>query len=269
MELIFTKMQAAGNDYIYLDCRSTGLPPEASAWAVQLSQRHFAVGADGLICIGPPILPGGDACMYIFNADGSAGGMCGNGVRCVAEFLYTHGLPKEQLRIDTPNAGQRILRRIAPRLWQADMGRFTYRGPACLTAAGRSWPGEQLWLGNPHFVVFCRRPPTGTTLARHGQALAAHPFFPEGSNVEFVRRTAPDALTVTVWERGSGATLACGTGACAAAAAAVLTGRCPRERPIAVTMPGGTLTVEILLDDTALLTGEVRRVFDGRYQVGG
>ena len=98
MELNFTKMQAAGNDYIYLDCRAAGLPPNAAALAVALSRRHFSVGADGVIFICPPLLADGDAAMRMFNADGSEGAMCGNGVRCVAEFLYTHGIRRDCIR---------------------------------------------------------------------------------------------------------------------------------------------------------------------------
>ena len=107
MKLNFTKMQGAGNDYIYIDCRAAGLPPDAAVWAVQLSRRHFSVGADGVIYLCPPLRADGDAAMRMFNADGSEGVMCGNGVRCTAEFLYTHGVRRDCIRIDTPSAGQR------------------------------------------------------------------------------------------------------------------------------------------------------------------
>ena len=130
MELNFTKMQGAGNDYLYLDCRRTGLPPDAAALAVQLSRRHYSVGADGVIYLCPPLLADGDATMRMFNADGSEGAMCGNGVRCAAEFLYTHGVRRDWLRIDTPRTGRRILRRVGAGLWQAEMGRFTAAGDA-------------------------------------------------------------------------------------------------------------------------------------------
>ena len=101
MKLNFTKMQGAGNDYIYIDCRAAGLPPDAAAWAVQLSRRHFSVGADGVIYLCPPLRADGDAAMRMFNADGSEGVMCGNGVRCAAEFLYTHSVRRDCIRIDT------------------------------------------------------------------------------------------------------------------------------------------------------------------------
>jgi len=128
VELNFTKMQAAGNDYIYLDCRAAGLPPNAAALAVALSRRHFSVGADGVIFICPPLLADGDAAMRMFNADGSEGTMCGNGVRCVAEFLYTHGVRRDCIRIDTPNAGRRTLRHVGAGLWQVEMGAFLGAG---------------------------------------------------------------------------------------------------------------------------------------------
>ena len=122
MKLRFTKMQGAGNDYIYLDCRQTGLPPDPPALARQLSRRRFSVGADGLICIGPPLLADADAAMYIWNADGSEGAMCGNGARCVAEYLYTHGVDKALIELDTPGAGRKTLFRTGEQMWQAGAG---------------------------------------------------------------------------------------------------------------------------------------------------
>ena len=282
MELNFTKMQGAGNDYLYLDCRRTGLPPDAAALAVQLSRRHYSVGADGVIYLCPPLLADGDATMRMFNADGSEGAMCGNGVRCAAEFLYTHGVRRDCLRIDTPRAGRRILRRVGAGLWQAEMGRFTAAGDAVgaqtlgrgplleqpLCAGGRSWRVSCVAVGNPHCVIFTREtPPAGEALARYGRALEHHPAFTGGINVEFVQQLSPLALPASVWERGSGATLACGTGACAAAAAAVLTGRCPRGAPILVQMPGGTLEVQVCRDDTILLTGDAVTVFCGTVRL--
>ena len=139
MKLNFTKMQGAGNDYIYIDCRAAGLPPDAAAWAVQLSRRHFSVGADGVIYLCPPLRADGDAAMRMFNADGSEGVMCGNGVRCAAEFLYTHGVRRDCLRIDTPSAGQRVLHRVGDGLWQVEMGSTGCRrgrGAGRRTAAG-------------------------------------------------------------------------------------------------------------------------------------
>lgn len=282
MKLRFTKMQGAGNDYIYLDCRQTGLPPDPPALARQLSRRRFSVGADGLICIGPPLLADADAAMYIWNADGSEGAMCGNGARCVAEYLYTHGVDKALIELDTPGAGRKTLFRTGEQMWQAGMGRFSTRaedlpavglgaGPLLdvpLVVAGRSWRVHCLSMGNPHCVVLCdKTPPTGGALAAWGRALERHPAFPRRTNVEFVRYYGETLLNVTVWERGSGATLACGTGACAAAAVLVLRGQCPREQEISVRLPGGTLMVTVLADDTVLLSGPARAVFTGEVEV--
>ncbi|MDY5502398.1 MAG: diaminopimelate epimerase, partial [Gemmiger sp.] len=229
MKLHFTKMQAAGNDYVYLDCRAGGLPTrkEAAALAVRLSRRRFSVGGDGIILIGPPLLADGDAAMYIYNADGSEGAMCGNGVRCVAEYLYTHGVRRGCIQIDTPQAGRKTLHRVAPQVWQAGMGHFTARAdvfPAVglgrglllgcpLTAAGKSFTVDCIHVGNPHCVVSCETLPTAAQLAVWGAAIEKHPAFPAGVNVEFVRVVSPGCLQASVWERGSGATLACGTGA--------------------------------------------------------
>ncbi len=282
MELEFTKMQGAGNDYIYLDCRRSGVPADASHLAVQLSRRRWSVGADGLICIAPPLLADADATMVMFNADGSEGVMCGNGVRCVAEYLYIHGVEKDLIELDTRRAGRKTLYRVGAHHWRAGMGRFSTRaedlpvvglgaGPLLeipLVAAGRSWQVSCISMGNPHCVVTGREtPPVGTTLALWGTALAQHPAFPQGTNVEFVRVDSPTALTVTVWERGSGATLACGTGACAAVVTQVLAGRCPREKTVEVSLPGGVLGVQVLADDTVLLTGPARMVFSGKIAV--
>lgn len=283
MKLRFTKMQGCGNDYIYLDCRDTGFPGDAAAWSVRLSRRRVGVGADGLICIGPPLLADGDASMRIFNADGSEAQMCGNGVRCVAQYLYTHGVPRQKIRIDTPAAGRKTLRRLEEGVWQADMGRLSARaadlpavgfgeGPLLrlpLAAAGRSWDVACLSMGNPHCVVFWPDAdlPAGPALAALGPAFERHPAFPEGVNTEFLRPESPTRLRMRVWERGSGETPACGTGACAAAAAMVLRGQSPRETPLAVELPGGTLTVTVRADDTVLLAGPAAEVFTGEAAV--
>lgn len=282
MKLRFTKMQGAGNDYIYLDCRHDGLPADPAALARQLSRRHVSVGADGLICIGAPLLADADAAMYIYNADGSEGAMCGNGARCVAEYLYTHGVDKTLIELDTPQAGRKTLYRTADHRWRAGMGRFSARaqdlpvvglgpGPLLevpLVAAGRPWRVSCISMGNPHCVVVCdKTPPIGAALRAWGSALEHHPAFPRRTNVEFVRLYGENLLDVTVWERGSGATLACGTGACAAAAAMVLLGRCARQTEIAVRLPGGTLHVCVLPDDTVLLTGPARTVFAGEIEI--
>ena len=124
MKLSFTKMQGCANDYIYLDCRASGVPADIAALAQRLSARHFSVGADGIICICAPVTPGADGRMRIFNADGSEAQMCGNGVRCVAEWLYTHGVEKPVLTIDT-NSGVKRITRQGAQLWQVAMGAYS------------------------------------------------------------------------------------------------------------------------------------------------
>ena len=282
MQLSFTKMHGAGNDYIYLDCRTTGLPEKIAQWSVQLSRRHFSIGADGIICICPPSTPGADATMRMFNADGSEGKMCGNGVRCVAEFLYTHGLPRDVLEIDTLS-GRKTLRRLGAGQWQAEMGCFSAmaadlpaanvgEGPlvhVALQAAGKTWDAACISMGNPHCVIQWpdEEVPTGSALAAIGPVFEHHPVFPERTNTEFVYVYSPTRVKMRVWERGSGETLACGTGACATAAALVLRGICPRETPVAVELLGGTLHITVQNDDHVLLAGPAVTAYTGVVEV--
>ena len=166
MELSFTKMQGCANDYIYLDCRTAGVPENIAALSEKLSRRHFSIGADGIICICAPRTAGADAMMRIFNADGSEGRMCGNGIRCVAEWLYTHGVQKEQLAIDTLSGLKTVTRR-GEGLWQVEMGAYSTL-PADLPAVNMGGAplvdvplevDDNLWrvtcinVGNPHCVT--------------------------------------------------------------------------------------------------------------------
>ena len=166
MKLSFTKMQGCANDYIYLDCRASGEPADIAALAQRLSARHFSVGADGIICICAPVTPGADGRMRIFNADGSEAQMCGNGVRCVAEWLYTHGVEKPVLTIDT-NSGVKRISRQGAQLWQVEMGAYSTlptdlpaihmgEGPLVdqpLTVEGKVWKVTCISVGNPHCVT--------------------------------------------------------------------------------------------------------------------
>ena len=166
MELSFTKMQGCANDYIYLDCRTAGVPENIAALSEKLSRRHFSIGADGIICICAPRTAGADAMMRIFNADGSEGRMCGNGIRCVAEWLYTHGIAKETLAIDTLSGLKTVTRKGAG-LWQVEMGAYSAMPadlPAVnmgdgalvdktLTVDGKDWQVTCISVGNPHCVT--------------------------------------------------------------------------------------------------------------------
>lgn len=251
--LRFFKMQGCGNDYVFIDCRDQSVADPA-ALARRISDRHTGVGSDGLVLLSAA----GDAelAMRIFNADGSEAEMCGNAVRCAARYAWDSGWAvREPLRIRTA-AGLRIL-------WNAPNGAVTVvmGRPSPLSGAAVQWQGQSLTrlsVGNPHGVLFCSSAadfPLAAAAAQIGKTARL--------NLEVVEPVAQNRLKMRVWERGSGETLACGTGACAAAAAAVLRRHCDRGQPIAVQMPGGTVTVRWLTDGRLLLTGEARFVFRG------
>ena len=260
----FTKMQGLGNDYLYLNCLE-GAPDDLPGLAIRLSDRHFGVGGDGIICIGPGKT--GDFSMEMYNADGSRGAMCGNGIRCVGKYVYDKGLTRKTcLTIDT-DAGPRLVE-LEVRGGRAvrvsvDMGVPVVK-PGMDVAAGeetfRLYPVE---VGNPHGVVFCQEPAV-VDLGQVGPVLER--LFPGGINVEFAAPRGQDRLEVRVWERGSGITLACGTGACAALAAAVKTGRCARR--CAVRLPGGVLDLDWDRDSGHMrMTGPAVTVFEGEVEI--
>lgn len=256
----FTKMEGLGNDYIYLNCLE-GAPDDLPGLAVRLSDRHFGVGADGLICIGPG--RGGDFSMDMYNADGSRGAMCGNGIRCVGKYVYDKGLTRKTcLTIDTA-AGPRTLELhvLGSRAdaVTVDMGRVRTGAPITLEAAGERFTVIPADAGNPHGVIFCPEPEQ-VDLERLGPLLERHPALGERRNIEFVSVPDRERLSVRVWERGSGITLACGTGACAAFEASLRENRCgPR---VQASLPGGTLTLEKRRENI-FMTGPARTVFEG------
>ncbi len=256
----FTKMEGLGNDYIYLDCLE-GAPEDLPKLAVRLSDRHFGVGADGLICIKPG--QGGDFAMEMYNADGSRGAMCGNGIRCVGKYVYDCGLTRKTcLTIDT-GAGPRrlelhVLDGAVDRV-TVDMGPARVDSPVRAEAAGESFTVVPVDVGNPHGVIFCDNP-DNLDLERLGPILERHPALGERRNIEFVSCAGRERLTLRVWERGSGVTLACGTGACACFAAALRENRCCSKAEAA--LPGGTLSLE-KRGEHIFMTGPARRVFEG------
>lgn len=253
----FIKMQGLGNDYLFLNCLE-GEPENLPELAVRMSDRHFGAGSDGLICLCPSTK--GDFRMRMFNADGSEGEMCGNGIRCLAKYIRDCGLsPKDVLRIET-GAGLRQTELLDDAV-RVDMGPPQVSAPVEVEALGRIWRLTPVSMGNPHGVIF----QTGIhdlSLALVGPALERHPAFPGGINVEFVEMIDRNTLRMRVWERGSGETLACGTGACAALAAAVSSGLA--ERTARVELPGGTLEV-CWAGETILLTGPAVTVYKGEY----
>lgn len=258
----FTKMEGIGNDYIYLNCLER-VPEDLPGLAVRMSRRHFGVGADGLICIRPGRT--GDFTMEMYNADGSRGSMCGNGIRCVGKYVYDCGLTRKTcLTIDT-DAGPRGLElhvageRVEAVTVAIGTARF---GPRVeVEAEGGTFSVCQVSMGNPHAVIFCSQPEE-VELERVGPQLEGHPALLERSNVEFAACRGGEELEVRVWERGSGITLACGTGACACFAAARRRGLCgDRAR---VRLPGGELEVEARGEEL-FLTGPARLVFEGEW----
>ena len=278
MKLAFTKMQGCANDYIYLDCRAGGVPQDIAALAQRLSARHFSVGADGIICVCAPETPGADGTMRMFNADGSEGKMCGNGIRCVAQWLADHApecAGKQVLRIDT-RSGLKTLRAMGGGAWQVEMGTYSAlaadlpavnmgAGPLVdrpLEAAGRTWQVTCISVGNPHCVTVVPEV-EALRLEQIGPAFEKHPNFPEQINTEFVQVVDPTHLKMRVWERGSGETWACGTGACATAAALTELGVCPVDQPIHIALRGGELVIRVLPDGQIRMTGPTETVCEG------
>ena len=267
MRLSFTKMQGCANDYIYLDCRASGVPADIAALARQLSARRVSVGADGIICI--CAAAGADAAMRMFNADGSEGKMCGNGIRCVAEWLYTHdsACAKDSLRIDTAS-GQKLLRRAGEGRWQVEMGRYSPMAADLPAVHRRVWTVSCISVGNPHCVVPAEDV-DGLDLAAIGPAFEGHENFPERVNTEFVQQLGPACLKMRVCERGRGETWACGTGACAAVSAFTELGRVPAGADVRVLLRGGELTIRVLPGRELLMTGDAVTVYEGTAQVNG
>ncbi len=272
----FTKMQGIGNDYVYINTLEETVADPA-ALAIRMSRQHFGVGADGLILIGKN--SEGEFTMREFNADGSESEMCGNGSRCVARYLYDRGLTdSEDITLRT---GAGLIRlRVLPENGKAarvrvDMGvpelrpeRVPVRTEArceegvAVEAAGQRFTAHCVSMGNPHAVIFVEdtdRIPMDAL----GPALEHHPVFPRRANIEFVQVKDPEHLRMRVWERGSGETLACGTGACAALAAACVTGRCGRSADIELL--GGTLRVTWESDGHIYQEGPAEFVFDGEW----
>ena len=278
MKLNFTKMQGAGNDYIYIDCRAAGLPPDAAAWAVQLSRRHFSVGADGVIYLCPPLRADGDAAMRMFNADGSEGAMAGNALRCMGKYLYDSGIAaKEDLRIETGIGVREVhVYTTNGKVTSAcvDMGKATLDAAALrftipektvvdypVFIGGQSFNITCVDVGNPHCVVFCPRV-DDVDVDFIGPRFEHAPYFPERINTEFIRVVNPSTIKMRVWERGSGETMACGTGACAAVVAAVANGMCEKGRDVTVRAAGGDLVVNYT-DEKITLTGDAKLVYTG------
>ncbi len=277
--LRFVKMHGCGNDYIYFDCfNQTIADPEGLS--ILLSDRHKGVGGDGIILVCPSETADGK--MRIFNADGSEAMMCGNGIRCVAKFLYDTGLcRKKHLEIDTLSGVKYcdiIEEGGEAAAVTVDMGRAELvpeRIPVSLpgesvvgrkiAVAGGEYQATCVSMGNPHCVIF-GGDPMELDLEAIGPRFEKDKIFPNGVNTEFIEVLDSHTLKMRVWERGSGETMACGTGACAAAVAACLNGYCRMGEDITVRLRGGDLVINYT-PERVLMTGEAVKVFSGEVKV--
>ncbi len=268
----FTKMDGAGNDYIYVDTTRYPISDPQTA-SVKWSNRHTGIGSDGLVLIGKPsILSGADFSMRIFNADGSEAKMCGNASRCIGKYLYErHLTDSSEIKLETLSGVKTLSLTLSPDRLTVTVVTVDMLQPAFHQAsqydeqvgldALREY-GHPLFvsMGNPHCVVFVDDI-AAIDVARVG-AMGEHlPAFPERCNIEFAQLTGTDELRTRVWERGSGITMACGTGACATAVAAAHVGLTSRESD--VVMDGGRLHVRWAEDDHVMLSGPAEFVFDG------
>lgn len=275
----FTKMQGTGNDYVYVNCFEEHIENPA-ALAKLMSPRRFSVGSDGLILICPSDVA--DAKMCMFNLDGSEGKMCGNGIRCVGKYIYDNGIAvSDTIKIETLSGIKTLYitaQNGVAKSITVDMGEPSfntrkipadYNGATIinkpLTVAGCQYNVTAVSMGNPHCVVFCDNI-SELALEEIGPPFENHDVFPEKVNTEFIRVIDKNTLEMRVWERGSGETFACGTGACAAVAAAVANKYCEKEQEITVHLLGGDLFITYKADGRILMRGDAKKVYDGVYE---
>ena len=278
-QIKFTKMHGIGNDYVYINCFDQRVE-SPNELAIKMSPRRFSVGADGVILICPSSVA--DAKMRMFNLDGSEGKMCGNGVRCVGKFVYDSGIAhKETITVETLSGIKTL--KITDKDGFADtitvdMGKAEFapeKIPAiadcesiidtAITVNGEDYNITAVSMGNPHAVTFCDEIDS-LNLEKIGPHFEHHEMFPEQVNTEFIRVINDKTLQMRVWERGSGETFACGTGACAAAVAAVVNGYCKHDEEITVHLVGGDLFITYASDGTVFMRGGATKVFDGIYE---
>ncbi len=273
----FTKMHGAGNDYIYVNCFEEPLSENLPQLAREVSDRHFGIGADGLILICPS--EKADARMRMFNADGSEAEMCGNGIRCLAKYVYDHGIcTKGQLAIETeagiltleleldgPKVGRVRVDMGEPILSARQIPTTLPGDPVTdveLPIGERTLNVSCVSMGNPHCITFVDQL-TDDWVLGVGPQVETDPHFPNRVNAEFVEVISPSEIRMRVWERGSGETLACGTGACAVCVAGVLTGR--TDRKILAHLPGGDLQLHWAENNRVYMTGPAEEVFSGQW----
>lgn len=274
----FTKMHGCGNDYVYVNLFEETIADPAQL-SIAVSDRHFGIGSDGLITIGSSDTA--DFRMRIYNADGSEAEMCGNGIRCVAKYVYDHGMTdKTQITVET-GAGIKTLQLTTDAgkvtLVRVDMGEPILKPELIpvkadkdtvidqpITAGGKEWRMTCVSMGNPHAVVFVDDTEQ-FELEKYGPAFENHPCFPKRTNTEFVHVISPTEASMRVWERGSAETLACGTGTCATVMACILNHK--TENKVLVHLRGGDLTIEYDPDSNHIfMTGPATEVFEGIWE---
>jgi diaminopimelate epimerase len=275
----FTKMQGIGNDYIYVDCFREDVP-DPSALAVRLSDRRFGIGSDGMILIQPSDVA--DCRMDMYNADGSRGKMCGNGIRCVGKYVYERGIVRKNVLTVETLSGIKTLS-LSVRDGKVDSIEVDMGAPVLepekipvhiekpkviaepFSVGGKDYEITCVSMGNPHCIVF-ENDVDSLDLEKIGPGFEKNPIFPEQVNTEFVQMIGPDEVKMRVWERGSGETWACGTGACAVAVACALNGRTGRS--VKVHLKGGDLA--IYWDEetgNVKMRGPAEFVFDGTVEI--
>ena len=275
----FTKMQGCGNDYIYVNCFEETVP-DPSGTSICLSDRHFGVGGDGLVLISPSDTADFDMDMY--NADGSRSGMCGNAIRCVGKYVYDRGLTEKKVITVSTQTGVKTLwldvQYGAVQTVRVCMGKPDFRPEAVpvagegdsflrqdITVLGETWNVSAVSVGNPHCVTYVDDP-YALDFERIGPAFENHPVFPARVNTEFIQIINEHTLKMRVWERGSGETFACGTGASAALAVTAKLGLCADEADLI--LRGGTLHIEWDREtDLLYMTGPATFVFDGEVEI--
>jgi diaminopimelate epimerase len=277
----FTKMHGCGNDYVYIDCTENSIENEEAA-AIRLSDRHFGIGGDGMILIKKSDIA--DFEMAMFNADGSRGAMCGNGIRCVAKFVFDHKLTdKTSIAIESMGAikyidlevenGKAIGAKVdmgKPNLKASDIPVLTENEKAVnepISVDGKEYKMTCVSMGNPHAVIFIDKSPKEIELEKIGPKFENNPVFPDRTNTEFIKVIDRKNLEMRVWERGSGETLACGTGACASAVAAIINGYCDNE--VTVHLLGGDLKISWSgnENESVFMTGPATTVFEGEIEL--
>ena len=279
----FTKMQGCGNDYVYVNCFEESVSsPQQLAQAV--SDRHFGIGSDGLVLICPSEIA--DCKMRMFNPDGSESEMCGNAIRCVAKYVYDRNIVRKPVIAVETLAGIKLItvhtdENDVARTLTVDMGAPVTEAAEIpvaaghspvtdlkLSAFGREFTATCVSMGNPHAVIFIDEDVTPFDVEKYGRVFEQDEHFPHKANIEFVNVISPAHLKMRVWERGTGETLACGTGTCATVAAACLNGISP-NKPVTVDLLGGQLTIEWKKEDGHIyMTGPAEYTFDGEYYNG-